>query len=144
MEIRVLEPGDDDVFGTIAQDVFDSPLDPRATNEFLRDPRHHIVVAIDDGVVVGFASAVHYVHPDKPSPELWINEVGVASTHTRRGIGKAVLRTLLDHARHLGCADAWVLTDRTNEAAMRFYGSTGGVESASDEVMFEFSLNGDG
>jgi hypothetical protein len=32
--------------------------------------------------VVGFASAVHYVHPDK-APELWINEVGVAEPGDR-------------------------------------------------------------
>ena len=142
MEIRVLEPGEHDVLGTIAQDVFDSPLDPRATHEFLRDPRHHVVVAIDTGVVVGFASAVHYVHPDKPSPELWINEVGVAPTHRRRGIGKAILHKLLDHARDLGCAEAWVLTDRANEAAMRLYESSGGIESATDDVMFGFPLKG--
>ena len=142
MEIRALEPGEHDVLGTIAPDVFDSPLDPRATDEFLRDPRHHIVVAIDTGVIVGFASAVHYVHPDKPSPELWINEVGVASTHRARGIGKAILRKLLDHARDLGCAEAWVLTDRTNQGAMRLYESSGGIESSTDDVMFAFPLSG--
>src|SRR3990170_5988609 len=106
MEIRVLEPGDADVLGTIGSDVFDNALDWRVTNEFLRDARHNLVVAIDDGAVVGFASAVHYVHPDKPSPELWINEVGIASTHRRRGLGKAILQKLLDHARTLGCVEA--------------------------------------
>jgi GNAT superfamily N-acetyltransferase len=142
MEIRLLQPGDDDVLDTIGPEVFDSALDRQATNEFLRDPRHHIVVAIDGDAVVGFASAVHYVHPDKPSPELWINEVGVASTHRGRGIGKAVLATLLDHARHLGCVEAWVLTDRGNQAAMRLYESSGGSEARTDQVMFTFALGG--
>ncbi len=144
MQIRVLESGDDDVLGTIEPDVFDSALDVRATSEFLRDPRHHIVVAIDGGVVVGFASAVHYVHPDKPLPELWINEVGVASTHRGRGVGKAILQKLLDHARDLGCAEAWVLTDRTNQEASRLYASRGGIEAPTGQVMFTFSLNSDG
>src|SRR5688572_4429218 len=142
MEIRVLGPDDADDFEAIAQDVFDDPLDPRATSEFLRDPRHHIVVAIDTGVVVGFASAVHYVHPDKPSPELWINEVGVASTHRGRGVGKAILHKLLDHARDLGCAEAWVLTDRSNQGALRLYESSGGIEAGTDDVMFAFPLDG--
>jgi GNAT superfamily N-acetyltransferase len=140
MEIRVLESRDADVLGTIGSDVFDSALDWRATNEFLRDPRHHLVVAIDDGVVVGFASAVHYVHPDKPSPELWINEVGVASTHRGRGIGKAILEKLFDQARGLGCVEGWVLTDRANQEAMRLYASSGGIEAPADQVMFTFPL----
>ncbi|HEY7501914.1 MAG TPA: GNAT family N-acetyltransferase [Vicinamibacterales bacterium] len=142
MEIRVLRPGDDDVLAKVAPGVFDDPLHPRAAAEFLRDPRHHIVVAIDGDVVVGFASAVHYVHPDKPSPELWINELGVVSSHQRRGIATAVLQKLLGHARELGCAAAWVLTERANEGAIRLYASSGGIEAPESTVMFEFRLDG--
>jgi aminoglycoside 6'-N-acetyltransferase I len=144
MEIRLVQAEDVDLLGTSGTEVFDDPLDPRATREFLSDPRHHVVVAIDDGVVVGFASAVHYVHPDKPSPELWINEVGVASTHRGRGAGKAILQRLLDHARDLGCVEAWVLTDRANQGAMRLYASSGGIEGPNDHVMFTFPLAGAG
>jgi GNAT superfamily N-acetyltransferase len=89
---------------------------------------------------VGFASAVHYVHPDKPAPELWINEVGVASSQLRRGIARAILQRLLEHARDLGCTEAWVLTDRANQAAMALYQSAGGTASAAAEVMFSFPL----
>src|SRR5687767_14289671 len=103
MEIKILQLGDEDVLRMVGPDVFDSPLDGPSTSEFLQDPRHHIVVAIDGGVVVGFASTVHYVHPDKPSPELWINEVGVASTHRGRGLGTVIVQKLFDHARTLGC-----------------------------------------
>jgi GNAT superfamily N-acetyltransferase len=138
MEIRVLQQDDEHVLARVGADVFDNPVDARATREFLHDPRHHIVVAIDDGVVVGFASAVHYIHPDKPIPELFINEMGVASTHRGRGIGKAILQRLLDHARGLGCAEAWVLTERSNQDAMRLYARSGGVERPTDQVMFTF------
>jgi aminoglycoside 6'-N-acetyltransferase I len=88
---------------------------------------------------VGFASAVHYIHPDKPS-ELWINEVGVAPTHRRRGLAKDLLRALFDAGRALGCREAWVLTDRSNEAAMRLYAEVGGIEAPGDTVMQEFRL----
>jgi ribosomal protein S18 acetylase RimI-like enzyme len=140
MEIKVLKAGDEEVLARVGTDVFDNPLDPLATSEFLHDPRHHIVVAIDDGVVVGFASAVHYFHPDKPTPELFVNEVGVASTHRGRGIGKSVLRGLFEHARSLGCAEAWVLTDRSNPEAMGLYAKSG-AESPTDHVMFTFFLD---
>ena len=139
-EIRLLGPADLDVLESVAPDVFDDPIDPRAADEFLKDPRHHIAVAIDNGVVVGFASAVHYTHPDKPAPELWINEVGVAPTHQGLGIGKAILAKLLDHARALGCVEAWVLTGRINQAAMRLYAASGGIEAPTDSVLFTFPL----
>src|SRR5688572_33174560 len=96
IEVRLLRSGDEAVLDTVAPEALNDALDPAATAEFLRDPRHHLEVAVDDGVVVGFASAVTYLHPDKPRPELWINEVGVAPTHHRRGIGRALLAALLD------------------------------------------------
>lgn len=139
-EIRLLRAEDSDVLTTVSTDVFDHPIDPAATTEFLADPRHHLAVATDEGVVVGFASAVHYVHPDKPSPELWVNEVAVASTHQGRGIGKALMRALLDLARQRGCREAWVLTDHDNDAALRLYESAGGT-ATRDHVMFTFHLD---
>ena len=139
-ETRVLQSGDHAVLDNVAPDVFDNALDPKLVAEFLGDERHHLAVAVDQGQVIGFASGVHYVHPDK-SPELWINEVGVAPSHQGQGVGTAVIRTLLEHGGRLGCAEAWVLTDRSNGAAMRLYAATGGQEGPTDHVMFTYFLN---
>jgi aminoglycoside 6'-N-acetyltransferase I len=144
MEIKVLGPEDAAILDAVGPDVFDDAVDPRVATEFLNDPRHHLVAAIDRGVVVGFASAVHYVHPDKRSPEMWINEVGVVSTHRGRGVAKAVLARLIEVARAIGCVEAWVLTDRANEAALRLYRASGGVEAPGDQVMLTFRLEARG
>jgi GNAT superfamily N-acetyltransferase len=106
---------------------------------FLADPRHHIAVAIDDGAVVGFASAVHYIHPDKPA-ELWINEVAVAPTHRKRGLAKRIVEQALAHGRGLGCKVAWVLTDTDNRAALALYAAAGGKELSRNTVHVEFLL----
>jgi ribosomal protein S18 acetylase RimI-like enzyme len=122
-----------------ADGVFDNPVDEKYASEFLVDPRHHIVVAVSEGIVIGFASAVHYIHPDKPT-ELWINEVGVAPAHQGKGIGKAIMNELLSLGKKLGCVNAWVLTDRSNEAANKLYKSTGGQVADGDTVMYEFEV----
>ena len=140
VEVRLLQRGDEGVLARVAPDVFDDPIDVRATASFLSDSRHQLAVAVDEGIVVGFASAVLYEHPDKPRPELWINEVGVAATHQVRGIGRRLLEALLDAARHADCREAWVLTDRSNAAAMRLYASVGGQEAPGDHVMFNFAI----
>jgi ribosomal protein S18 acetylase RimI-like enzyme len=140
IEIKVLGRQDAGVLAHSAPDVFDDPIDIGRANEFLADPRHHLAVAVEDGLVVGFVSAVHYVHPDKPRPELWINEVGVAATYRRRGLGTRLLRAVFGVARGLGCAEAWVLTDRANTAAMRLYMAAGSPHRPTDHVMFSFRL----
>jgi ribosomal protein S18 acetylase RimI-like enzyme len=141
IEIKVLQPGDESVLMNVAAEVFDNPIDTELSREFLEDPRHHIAVAIDDGVVVGFASGVHYIHPDKP-PELWVNEVAFAPTHRRLGLGKAVLTALFEVGRANNCKVGWVLTDRSNVAGMALYSSVGGTEGADglSEAMVGYSF----
>jgi len=143
LEVRLLGAGDEAVLSRVAPDVFDEPIDPALTREFLSDPRHHIAVAIDDGVVVGFASGVHYIHPDKPA-ELFVNEVAVAPSHHGRGLGKAVMAALLGAGRAHRCSVAWVLTDRSNAAANALYRAAGGAEGeeglSGDMVGYAFDL----
>jgi aminoglycoside 6'-N-acetyltransferase I len=109
-EIRMLGAHDEAVLRNVAPEVFDHALKPALIAEFLRDGRHHLAVAIEDGTVIGFASGVHYVHPDKPS-ELWINEVGVGPSHHRREATR-LPRGLGAHRSHESGSDASVRFDR--------------------------------
>lgn len=136
----MLGAGDQAALHRVADGVFDHPLAPERLREFLSDPRHHLAVAMRDGEIIGFVSSVHYLHPDKPSPELWINEVAVAPGAQRAGIGHALMCATLDNARSLDCAVAWVLTDRANTGAMALYAAAGG-NKPSDQLMIEFDLD---
>ncbi len=124
IEIRLLGPGDAAVLDRVADDVFDHAVDPRWTAAFLADARHHMHVALDDGIVVGMISAVDYVHPDK-APQLWINEVGVAPSHQRRGIARRLLDAMFAHGRTLGCTEAWLGTEDDNHPANALYRAAG-------------------
>lgn len=134
----MLGANDAAVLDNVAPDVFDNAIDPRWTAEFFGDPRHHLAVALLGTQVIGMASAVHYVHPDKRT-ELWVNEVGVAPPHQQQGIGKRLLQTLFDHARTLGCSEAWVGTENDNVAARRLYAAMGGDERAMSYFTFQLS-----
>jgi hypothetical protein len=59
VETRLLEPGDRSLLDHVAPDVFDRDIDPGWGAEFLNGPRHHLVVALSDDQIVGFAPAVH-------------------------------------------------------------------------------------
>jgi GNAT superfamily N-acetyltransferase len=141
LTIQLLGADGGSVLRNVATGVFDGPVVPRWSAEFFADPRHHLIVAVDEGQVVGMASAVHYVHPDK-APQLWINEVGVAPTHQGQGVGRRLMEALLAHGRALGCTEAWVLTDdRENTAAHALYASAGGEPSPEGSVtMYTFAL----
>ena len=137
--VRLLSAGDTNGFDYVAEDVFDYPVRTELAIEFLSDPRHHIAVALDGGVVVGMASAVHYVHPDKPA-QLFIDEVGVAPSHQRRGIASELIARLLAHGQTLGCTEAWVAADEDNAPARGLYAHVGGQEEPVRAVIYTFPL----
>ncbi len=139
IEIRMLTAADAALLTNVAPDVFDDAVEEAWRDEFLRDERHHMAVALDGDRVIGMASGVHYLHPDKP-PELFINEAGVADAYQSRGIGRQLLAALLAHAATLGCESAWVLTDVANAAARRMYAAAGGTEHPDRPVMIEFRM----
>jgi len=139
MEIHLLKAGEEGLLARVAPGVFDKPVDPFLLKEFLDDPRLHLALAIEDGLVIGMASAVDYINPDKPR-ELWINEVGVSEAWRHRGVASKLLEALCERARALGCWQAWVLTNRSNTAAMRLYAAAGGRIEADDTAMFEIDL----
>lgn len=140
--IRMAGLDDLDVLRQVASGVFGADPNPAYCREFLEDPRHHLAIALEAERLVGFASGVHYVHPDKPC-ELWINEVGVTPSHQRRGIARKLLETLFAHARELGCREAWLATERDNTAARGLYSATGGTEQPMVYVTFDLDPRDD-
>lgn len=139
VEIRILKIGEEAVLRHVADGVFDEPVVEAWARQFLEDPRHHLAVAIEDGCIVGFASAVDHYHPDK-SVQLWINEVGVAPAYHRRGIGRRLMEALFDRGRALGCRLAWVGTEPDNQAARGLYASLSGSAEPQPFVLYEFTL----
>ena len=94
IEIKILHRGEEGILANVASEVFDNTVDLARTTAFLQDARHHLAVALDAGQVVGFASAMDYIHPDKPV-ELWINEIGVAFDASPTGHWQAAARSLI-------------------------------------------------
>lgn len=138
--VRLLQPGEHALLERVAPDVFDGPTVATLCREFAADPRHHLAVALDtDGRVVGMASGVHYVHPDKP-PQMFVNEVGVAPGFEGQGIGRRLLAELLRRATELGCTEAWTATEPDNARAQALYARCGGVADPTPFVMFTFPL----
>jgi aminoglycoside 6'-N-acetyltransferase I len=138
LEVRFLGANDLAVLEHIAPDVFDDAINPRYAQEFLSDPRHHLIVALEDDLVVGFVSAVHYVHPDS-APELFINEISVSPDWQRHGIATRLMNAMFARARELGCIEAWLGTERDNVAARGLYSALGGVEE--EFVLYSFDLS---
>jgi aminoglycoside 6'-N-acetyltransferase I len=124
---------------TLAPEVFDHAVHAPFLAAFLSDPRHVMFVAVDDGVVIGMASAVEYFHPDK-APQLFINEVGVSPAYQRRGIGRALTEALVREAKARGCIYAWLGTASDNAAGQACFAAVPEGDPPETFVLYAWDL----
>ena len=140
LEIKIATIDDLDTICSASTEIFDNEVIPEITEEFLRDPRHHIALALVKDEIVGMTSAFHYIHPDK-QPEMFINEAGVAPSFRNQGIGRRLVQAMCEHAKTLGCKSAWLGTETENLAARKAYEAAGGKLSEEPFVMYEFEIS---
>lgn len=83
-----------------------------------------VLVAEDDGVVVGFASLSSY--RDRPAYRTTVEDsVYVARSHQGRGVGKLLLTAIVDAARGRGFHTVMARIVGGHEASIRLHASVG-------------------
>lgn len=137
IQIKRMQPGDELAFAQIAPEVFDEPIQPERLRDYLLEPGHLMLLAFDGGLVVGQCAAVIHRHPDKLT-ELYIDEVGTASTHRRQGIATRMVEAMFAWGRELGCREAWLGTELDNLEANGLYRKVGG--KGEQMAYYEFEL----
>lgn len=138
--IRQLRAGDEAVLANVAPGVFDEPVRPDLTRRYLDTPNYRIFVALDGDLVVGMVTGFTYFHPDKDE-EFFVNELGVDDAYRRRGIGEALLRTILAEAKAMGCPNAWLGTEHVNAPALALYRKVmTGADTEESMSIFTYEL----
>lgn len=118
--IRNLGPEDAEVLDRVRPGTFDNPIDPSLAYSFLATRVNELVVALDQGEVIGFVSGTVIMHPDKHT-QFFVNELGVHEDYRRRGIATRLMRRIGELAGDRGCELLWFATEIDNDVARSFY-----------------------
>jgi ribosomal protein S18 acetylase RimI-like enzyme len=104
--------------------------------KFLADKNNLLLLATLDDLPIGFLTAHRLQRFDTRKAEVLLYEVGVAEQFQRRGVGKALISRLKEWAQQVGADEVWVLTNRSNIAAVALYTSSGAItDNSGDEVL---------
>ncbi len=94
------------------------------------DPRNELIVAEEDGAVVGTCQLTFTPSLSRRGAErMTIEAVRVRGDLRGRGVGRAMMLWALARARERGCRLAQLTTDKRRTDAHRFYESLGFVAS---------------
>ena len=131
MKVRQLGVGDEAVVEQLAEHEPQTAL--------LRDPTTIFLVAFDDdGSPMGFLFGYELLRRHGDPSILFVYEVDVLPEYRRRGVATKLFRELAQVALARRIETGFVLTNASNEAAMRLYESVGGTRPNPDDVMWDF------
>ncbi|HEV2165859.1 MAG TPA: GNAT family N-acetyltransferase [Thermoplasmata archaeon] len=140
IEIRRLSEGESsEVLG--AAPLFDEPPDPDAVRAYLANDRNVFFLARSGSLPVGFlrGTGLDQIHSGRR--QMFLYEVFVDAAWRRQGIGRALIRALLEYCRTRKFEELFVFTDDpSNMAAHQLYRSTGGRTETVGERMYVYRL----
>lgn len=125
------------IFGEVQEPPGESWL-----GRLLCDDSFWAIVAFSDGKLVGGLTAHTIPMTRAASSEIFICDIAVRESCRRRGVGKALVDTLLRQARQAGIDVAFVPADNGDAHALDFYRALGG--KPSPVTLFTFGEAGDG
>jgi ribosomal protein S18 acetylase RimI-like enzyme len=123
-----------------AASLYDDPPDILACRAYLADPANIFFLAEHEGSAVGFlrGTALRQLHTRKL--QMFLYEIAVAEGFRRRGVGRALVRALLDSCRSKRFEEVFVFTSPSNRPAVGLYRSTGGVTETDADRMYVYRL----
>ncbi len=133
MQVRELEAKDLEMLLELYRDLHDSdePLPPRAEldaiwRDISKDPKLLYWGAFEGRVLVAASNAVIVPNLTRGArPYAVIENVVTSAQYRRQGLGKAVLRALLERCWAAGCYKVMLMSGAARPEAHRFYESVG-------------------
>lgn len=114
--------------------------DSEQGKKFLANPDNILLLSYSGEKVTGFLSGYRLQRFDNKKAEVLLYEIGVDEAFRRRGIAKSLIHTFKQWAKKTGANEVWVLTNKSNKAAVSLYESEGGVIESTDEQMYVFKI----
>jgi GNAT superfamily N-acetyltransferase len=138
--IRTAEPGEEEQILAMYEWLFAPPgvrpshWDPgraRARiNEAIVSPRSTILVADDDGRLIGFCTAYLELNSVRFGQRCWVEDLAVDPSQRSRGVGAAVLESAREWARSAGATHLELDSGLARVDAHRFYEREAGARQS--------------
>ena len=138
MELRSLSKEDIEILDQIVKLFKKQNLSYHYIEVFLSQKNNYILAALDGGNPIGFLLAYELPRFDREEAMLFIYEIEVHPDYRNRGIGTALIKKIKSRFKSGKIMKMFVLTNGSNQPAMKLYESTNGNRPNQDDVLFVY------
>ncbi|WP_105614642.1 GNAT family N-acetyltransferase [Vallitalea okinawensis] len=131
MHIRELTLYDIDKVQLMIKDLGKDEASYDKIKRFLSEDEHHLIAALDQGKIIGFALAYELPRIDGKGNMLYVHEIDVAEEYRRQGIGKSLMDELNKLRINKNMCKMFLLVDPDNSPAIGLYETCNGLKSES-------------
>jgi len=108
---------------------------------FLENYNNYLLVAYIDNDFAGFLYGYEQQRLERKTPMMFLYSIDVLEKYHRLGVGKALINTLKSICTENKFMKMFVITNKSNTAAIKLYQSTGGIEQTDDDTLFSYSIH---
>lgn len=129
-----------ELLARVNRDWPEEPWEAAPAAAFVANPDNLLLLAEtpDRDLIAGIVTAHRLQRLDALRAEVLLYAIDVHPDALRQGIGRALVEATTAWAAEIGAANTWVLTERSNHAAMALYTATGGADDIPDVAMFTY------
>ena len=138
-QIERISTFDSALLARLNHDWPDEPWVLDQAHAFVANPDNLLLLATTPDLICGIVIAHRLQRLDALRAEVLLYSIDVHEEMQRQGIGRALVEATTAWARDLNADCTWVLTERSNHAAMALYRAAGGTDDIPDVAMFTFS-----
>lgn len=123
----------------VLNDILSNHIDPSDSKEarpnskhlqtLLLDDRTYLFAALDGSFVVGYALVYRFPSLYSSQYLAYLYDIEVSENRRRNGIGKLLIKTVLEHLRTDNVKELWLGTGVENQEGQALFSSTGAVKS---------------
>jgi len=125
----------------LARNFKGSRIDKYTAECFIENPDNYLIGCIDKESVVGFALGYRLQRYDSRGDMMYIHEVEVKEGYRRKGTGRLLLDYIKMICKENNFSKMFVITNKSNIAAMYLYEKTGAVAMHNDDIVFVYNFD---
>jgi ribosomal protein S18 acetylase RimI-like enzyme len=119
-----------------------SSLNIEYFQKFLSRAENILISTTDGDLPVGFLVAYLLDRVDRDQRMVCLYEIGVLESYRQRGVATGMIEALKAICNEENIMKTWVITDRSNHAAVRLYEKTGATANPdAQDVVYVYALN---